>query len=145
MPIPEAAVNINPSELGATGVETWLWGSSAEPVSLSVTVRGYSVSGVAAPTEWRWNMGSSRGTANPPTDLVAISPGSPAHPAAGYTYETKGGYTVTHQVEWSGTFTVSGWGLSGLTLDAGTIVAEATRPYDVVEIRSVRLPPDGSG
>jgi hypothetical protein len=144
VPIPQPGININPGELGATGVETWLWSSAADPVSVSVTLRGYAVTGVAAPTEWHWNMGAMAGTSNPPPGLRAGRPGSPDQPAVRYTYETKGGYTITHQVEWSGTFTVSGWGLPGLTLDAGAIVVESSRPYQVVEIRSVRLPPDGT-
>jgi hypothetical protein len=145
IPIPEPGININPGERGATGIETWLWGSSAEPVSVTVTVRGYTVAGVATPTEWRWNMGSVAGSSNPSPSLRSGRPGSPGDPAARYTYETKGGYTIAHQVEWSGSFTVSGWGLPGLTFDAGAILVESSRTYPVVEIRSVRLPPDGSG
>ncbi len=142
--VPEPAINISPSSLGATGIETWLWGASAAGVPVSVSVRGYTVSGVAAPTEWRWSMGATERTSNPPPDLRASVPGSPDQPAARYTYETKGSYTITHHVVWSGTFTVSGWGLAGVALDAGAIIVETSRPYPVAEIRSVRLPSEES-
>jgi hypothetical protein len=145
VPIAEPSININPDGLGATGIETWLWGSSADPVSVSVTVRGYTVTGVASPTEWQWNMGSISGTSNPSPALRASTPGSSQAPAGRYTYETKGSYTITHEVTWSGTFTVTGWGLPALPLNAGIIVVESSRPYQVVEIRSVRLPAEGSG
>ncbi len=143
-PIPAPAVNINPGEEGATGIESWLWGAPAAAVPVSVSVRGYTVSGVAGAAEWRWNMGATEGTANPAPDLEASRPGSPEAPAARYVYETKGAYSVTHRVVWSGSFTVTGWGLDGLVLDAGIIVVESTRPYTVIEIRSVRQTPGDS-
>jgi hypothetical protein len=145
VPSPEPAISINPVELGATGIETWLWGATAESVSVSVTVRGYTVTGTATPTQWRWNMGGTAGTSNPAPELRAGRPGSAADPAVRYTYETKGTYRLTHEVVWSGSFTVSGWGLAGLTLDAGVIIVTSSRDYPVAEIRSVRLSPAGSG
>lgn len=132
-PVTEPVIGVNPDNEGLTGLDTWLWGYDSGPVPVSVTLRGYTVTGIARIVRWTWEMGDPQAGFRESSD-----PGSEEHPAASYTYETKGDYTLVHSTYWRATFTVSGHGLPDIPLDAGAVATSVSRPYDVVEVRGIR-------
>ena len=73
--------------------------------------------------------------------VESSTPGSEANPSAEYMYETKGDYTVTLTVWWSGDFTFSGNGVPPQTETLGESSRSSSRPYHVIEVRSVLVGP----
>lgn len=136
---PAPTVNISPNGRGVTGLATRLWADAPTPVVVGpLVVRSWSVTGRADPTKWEWLMGDMTGTRNPDPYLSSTRAGSESDPAVTYTYETKGGYTVTMTVTYDGAFTVVG--PYGVTVNAsiGAITVTNSRAYDVIEVRSAR-------
>jgi hypothetical protein len=142
IPIPDPTIGVSPVNglAGARGpAMTMLWDANgAAPLSVTVTIRGYTVTATAGPEEWEWDMlASGPEGRNPSPILRATRPGTRDDPAATYTYETRGDYTITLRVRWRGAFTFSGNGVPSETRPLGTTTQESTTGYHVIEIRPV--------
>jgi hypothetical protein len=142
-PLPAPAWGVSPQADGLTGLETWLWDDNGDAGrDVTATIRGYAVTTHAEPESWRWTM-AEPGEPGPPSRtnpnpvVAASQPGTPSDPAASYTYETAGDYTLTLRVTWRGTYTFSGNGAPPVTVDLGTIVRESSRDYHVAQLRPV--------
>ncbi|MGH9165302.1 MAG: hypothetical protein ACRDZW_07325 [Acidimicrobiales bacterium] len=153
-PIAVPTFGVNPDQ-GLTGLRTWLWDpNGVAPVSATVQLRGYTAQATATPVRWEWTMGGQPGDTesrrNPSYRVVSTQPGrawAPSGggpPAATYMYETRGDYTLTMTVTWTGSYTYSDPAGAVQSVDLGTTTRTATRPYHVVEIRSVLEPLDTS-
>ena len=147
VPLPAPRFGVNPAINGLTGLDTFLWDPDAGPRTATVTLRGYTAQASAQAVRWTWRMSepgepgpASRSNPNPV--VQASTPGSRDTPAATYMYETKGDYTLTATVMWSGTYSYSGNGQPPQTVSLGTTERDSTQPYHVVEIRSVLEPLD---
>ena len=140
-PLPDPAWGINPVVNGLTGLETWLWDpNGGASVTATVTLRGYTATATARPLRYEWRMWQRGDTpnVNPSPVVTATTPGSEAAPAARYMYETRGDYTLTHTVVWTGTYTFTGPGVAA-TADLGTTTRSSTRPYHVISVRGARV------
>lgn len=137
VPLPEPAWGLSPPEKGLTGLPTWLWDPrGGAPVTATVDLGGFTATATARPVKYVWTMWD-RGdgpNSNPHPMLVSDVPGSEARPAATYTYETRGDFTVTQTVTWAGTYTFTGPGVNDV-VDLGTTSISSTRTYHVVEVR----------
>ena len=147
VPLPAPRFGVNPAINGLTGLDTFLWDPDAGPRTATVTLRGYTAQASAQAVRWTWRMSepgepgpASRSNPNPV--VQASTPGSRETPAATYMYETKGDYTLTMAVVWSGTYTYSGNGQPSQTVSLGTTDRSSNQSYHVVEIRSVLEPLD---
>jgi hypothetical protein len=136
-PAPRCAAGEAP---GLTGLETLLWIDPPPPpeVSVTVAIRGYTVTTRAHPVRYRWDMrqpGDTESTRNPDPSFTTTGPGTRDAPAARYRWETKGDYHIALAVVWEGSYTFSGFGVSR-TEPLGPVTGEATVvPYHVIEIR----------
>ena len=143
-PAPPCAVGEAP---GLTGLETLLWVDPAPPAEVTVTVniRGYSVTSRARPVRYNWRMrqdGDTESSRNPSPAITTPTPGSPAAPAARYRWETKGDYRVSLAVVWQGSYTFSGFGVASRTESLGPVTGQPqTVPYHVIEVVSVPADP----
>ena len=139
-PAPPCAAGEAP---GLTGLETLLWVEPPPPPEASVTVsiRGYTVTTRAHPVRYEWEMrqpGDTESTRNPDPTFSADRPGTRAAPAARYRWETKGDYRISLSVVWEGSYTFSGFGVSR-TEALGPVTGTPTIvPYHVIEIRARR-------
>lgn len=142
VPLPTPGLGINPDGEGLTGLETWLWSTNPGPVAAQTSIRGYTTTATATPVRWVWQMWRDGDTPNlnPNPRVESADPGSAASPAATYTYETKGDYTVTLTVWWAGDFTFTGFGVSQRE-SLGDTSREASRLYHVIEVVSVLVAP----
>lgn len=129
VPIPEPAILSNPGGRGLTGLETLFWAADPGPVSVSVTIRGWNVTGTLTAQRWTWTTGDGG-------RYEASSPGNADDPAARHTYEMKDTWPVALQVGWSGSYTVSGFGTTYTVTGLATTSASAL-DYDVIEVRGV--------
>lgn len=127
---PVPVVGVNPDGDGLTGLETWCWYGGETQVSVSTSLRGYTITGSAEAVRFAWAMGDG-------ATYASTGPGSEASPAARHTYEAKDDYALGLTVAWSGTFAFSGFGISE-SGSLGEAAVSATRPYHVVEVRAVR-------
>lgn len=136
---PEPVINISPDGRGMTGLPTYLWGEEPTPLTVGpLSLRGWTVTGRAEPKKWEWTLGEPGQGRNPDPYRMSTTPGSQESPAADYTYETKGMYTVTHTVTYDGEFTLTGpFGVT-MTTGIGGITVTASRSYDVIEVRGAR-------
>jgi hypothetical protein len=145
-PIDVPTFGVNPSEDGLTGLATWLWDpTGGSPVTANVALRGYTAHATASPVQYQWTMWEAGeppgGNVNPYPVVSADHPGSRQDPAATYMYKTKGDYTLTMTVTWAGSYTYTDPAGATQSVDLGTTIRTATRPYHVVEIRSVLVAP----
>lgn len=141
IPLPEPAWGLNPAPNGLTGLPTWLWDPrGGAPVTATVDLGGFTATATARPVRYEWKMwtASDGPNSNPPPVVVATVPGTEAEPAATYTYETKGDFSVTQTVTWAGTYTFTGPGVNDV-VDLGTTTTSAFMTYHVVEVRGTRL------
>lgn len=145
VPLPTPTFGVSPRGNGLTGLATYLWDPvGAGPRSVSTTIRGWTATATANPGTWSWTMYNSGepgppSRSNPPPNVSAHSPGSEASPAATFTYQTAGTYTITVTVTWSGSFTYTRPGFSSVTAPLGTTTRQATRSYTVAAITPVVL------
>jgi hypothetical protein len=128
-PIPQPVIHLSPIGDGLVGLDTWLWGDNHGPVTVTVSLRGWTVSGTVTPTAWVFDTSDGG-------HYTAPNPGSENSPVGAHIFGRQGTYTVTHTVEWGGGFTISGYGLAftvtGLSGDFA-----ATAAYPVIEIEAV--------
>ena len=88
--------------------------------------------------------GDTESRHNPPYRVVSTQPGrawAPGGrgwpPAGTYIYETKGDYTLTMTVTWTGSYTYTDPAGVVQSVDLGTTTRTATRSYQVAEVRPV--------
>lgn len=142
-PLPAPAWGVDPQGDGMVNLTTLLWDpTGAGGRDVSATVRGWTVTTHAEPQAWRWTMAKPdepgpASQTNPNPVVSASRPGSAADPAARYTYETAGDYTLTLRVSWVATYTFSGNGVPPQTVPLGTIVRSSSRTYHVAQLRPV--------
>lgn len=139
VPLPQPAWGLNPVGDGLTGLLTLLWDPRGDaPVSTTVDLGGFTATATARPVLYEWTMWEPGDpeNRNPYPLVTSRVPGTESKPAATYTYETKGDYTVTYTVTWEGTYTLSGPGVNEV-VDLGTTTTSSTRTYHVTEVRAV--------
>ena len=143
-PAPPCAAGEAP---GLTGLETLLWVDPAPPAEVTVTVniRGYSVTSRARPVRYSWRMrqdGDTESSRNPNPAITTLTAGSPAAPAVRYQWETKGDYRLSLAVVWQGSYTFSGFGVASRTESLGPVTGQPqVAPYHVIEVLSVPADP----
>jgi hypothetical protein len=125
--------------VGLTGLQAWLWatvGNGVVPaIAPTVQIRGYTVEVVARPVSYRWDLGDGGAR------LGSVS-GTDQTPSVDYIYQTKGRFTVTLTVSWSGTYTFSGNGVAPQTANLGPVAQGAQQlVWPVQEVRSVLVTP----
>ncbi len=101
---------------GLTGLEMLLWIDPPPPpeVSVTVAIRGYTVTTRAHPVRYQWDMrqpGDTESIRNPSPRFTTDGPGTRDAPAARYKWETKGDYRIALSVVWEGSYTFSGFGV----------------------------------
>lgn len=133
--VPEPQIGGNPEGRGLTGLASWFWVEGAtDPVEVDVMLRGWTVSGSLGADEWRWQVGDAAYT--------SAGPGSEAAPAVEHTFEREGTVGVAVDVAWSGSYTVSGYGIS-FTVPGLATTTSSSLDYEVIEVRSVVDGPEG--
>jgi hypothetical protein len=128
-PIPDPAIHVSPVGDGLVGLDTWLWGAAHGTVAVSVSLRGWTVSGQVSPISWVFETSDGG-------HYSADNPGSEANPVGSHPFSRSGTYTISHTVEWGGSFSVSGYGLTFAVGDLGGAFA-STLDYDVIEVEAV--------
>lgn len=128
-PIPDPVINRNPSTRGLTGLASWFWASIGTTVDASVTLRGWTVTGTLGAGTLTWDTGDGG-------RYQTATPGTAEAPAVEHVYERKGTWPVSVNVDWSGSYTVSGYGTS-YTVGGLTTAGTSSLDYEVVEVRSV--------
>jgi hypothetical protein len=133
-PDPTIRLGPDPSKL-AVKIPTWLWVDSQQPLTLTVAVRGLSVTVTATLKSTTWSMGEPVDEPNTSAQVPSFTcqgtgepaPASPSVstiPPCGYTYSWKslasrtkgtGTWTVTATTNWDVTWTASN-GTSGTLL-----------------------------
>ena len=132
--VPEPAIRVSPNTDGITGMDTWFWADDPGEVNAGVELQGWTTSGTLSAESWTWDTGDGG-------SYDSSGPGSEDDPAATHVYETKGTYTVTATIEWAGTVTITGYGVS-YTVDVLDATTSSDFPYDVDEVVSVVDEPD---
>ncbi len=124
-------IGVNPTIEGVTGLATRLWATSAESVTISVSIRGYTATGTATRTEFWFAPGDG-------TAARRLSRGgSGTDPAIEHVYERRGDYVLRAGALWVGQVTVTGPDLPATTIDLGQALLVVARDYHVVEVRSI--------
>jgi PKD domain len=141
-PFPPETIRTSPCGGGVTGLATWFWATvgtgPVPPISATSSIRGYAVLVTAHPVAYVWNMGDGD-----VVDGTIAGTGTAQGASATYTYQTKGAYTVSLEVRWSGTYTFSGNGVPPETQALNEVAqAPRTMTFPVEEIRSVLVSPD---
>ena len=130
---PEPALGTAPSELGLTGLATYVW--LADPpgaITAVASASGITVSARAAPVAYVWDFGdgSEELTRDPGRPWTKDRPGSVAH-----TYQATDTYTITARVLWEASYRVEGGPLRPLGGFATT--ASTTLPVRQLQARLV--------
>ncbi|MGH9164283.1 MAG: hypothetical protein ACRDZW_02070 [Acidimicrobiales bacterium] len=105
----------------------------------SVDLGGFTAAATARPVKYEWKMWDpeDQPTSNPQPLVTSRVAGTEATPAATFTYETKGDFSLSLTVTWAGTYTFTGPGVNEV-VDLGTTTTTASRPYHVIEVRGTR-------
>lgn len=144
--LPLPSVSTDPRTEGMTGLETSLWSDDptlqpfdhdADPatpprqaITVTATAGPYTVTASAYITRYRWQTGDGG-------DYRTDRPGTPDHPAARHTYETKGEWTLTVTTTWTGTYTWTATDGTTGSGDLGQVDRHSTTDYPVIETRAV--------
>jgi hypothetical protein len=132
--IPAPTIGVNPENEGVVGLDTWLWSGGATTVGIAVTLDGYTVTGIARRTGFRFDPGDG-------APVTTDEAGTGDRPAATHVYDRKGTYPLAVSSLWEADVTMTGPGLlAPLPIAIGTAVVSSTRDYPVVEVRSVLVP-----
>jgi hypothetical protein len=130
--LPRPTIEVSPPGAGLVGFESWFWSNVPNvPVTVSVTLRGWTATVTAEPVAYEWDPGDGSDT------LTAENPGDAEHPAATHPYIRQGAYEVTHSVVWRGTFRLEGYGITMTDEDLGTVRPSGTATYEVEEREAV--------
>jgi hypothetical protein len=128
--IPAPPIGVSPAQEGVVGLATWLWSGGPQQVPVAVTIRGWTVTGVATVGGYRFDPGDG-------TIVAGAIAGSLDAPAATHVYDVKATYALGVASVWDATVTMTGPGLTApVPVAIGTAVVGATRNYRVVEVRS---------
>ena len=134
VPLPPAALSVNPARVGLTQLPSWFWVTGAGfPVTVTVVVGGYSVTTTAIPVSYEWSFGDG-------ATATSGSAGSPGSPSVTHTYHFKGTYIVNLSIAYTGTYFYSGPGGTGTAALGEYVQPAASSPYVVQEVRSVLIP-----
>ncbi len=128
--IPAPTIGLNPKGVGITGLHTRLWAIGPDIVTVTATVRGYTTTGYAIRTGYRFKFGDGSGVQNTTTS------GTSSVPAATRKYQKKGTYTIEVGSLWVASVRVSGPGIPTTTTSLGEAIIIAEHSYKVVEVRS---------
>lgn len=131
-PLPAPTFGFDPSTLGLTQLPTWFWlGGVGGEVTVTVNIRGYTVTTTARPAAYYWWFGDG-------ASAVGQGAGSQSDPSVTHTYVTKASYQVEVIIAWAGQYTFAGNGVPAETVDLGTVDGPAdTATYGVQEVRGV--------
>lgn len=132
-PIEPAVIRVNPSGRGLTGLASWFWLDDPGVVETSADLEGWHVEGTARVDRWVWRVGDGTYT--------TTSAGSEADPAVEHVFERRGSVEVSVERSWTGSYTVSGYGIS-YTVDGLATEDASSVDYEVIEVRGV-LDDDG--
>jgi hypothetical protein len=130
IPWPKPTIEVNPSPEGLTGFDTWLWYPGPTSRQVGATLRGFGVTATATLNDHAWAAGDG-------WSAISETAGSPQHPSASHTYNTKGSYTLRLTQTWYPSFVITGGPFGSISgpLEPQTFVG--TRPYPVAEVRAV--------
>lgn len=134
-PIEPAVIRVNPSGRGLTGLASWFWLDDPGVVETSADLEGWHIEGTARVDRWVWRVGDDTYT--------TTSAGSEADPAVEHVFERRGDVEVSVERSWTGSYTVSGYGIS-YTVDGLATEDASSVDYEVIEVRGV-LDEDGQG
>ena len=127
-PIEPAVIRVNPSGPGLTGLASWFWLDDPGVVETSADLEGWHVEGTARVDRWVWRVGDATYT--------TTSAGSEADPAVEHVFERRGSVEVSVERSWTGSYTVSGYGIS-YTVDGLATDDASSVDYEVIEVRGV--------
>ena len=98
-------LDIAPSEIGLTGLETYVWIDEPAPVSVSAAAGGTTVDARAFPSLylWDWGDGNETLTFDSGRSWTRHRPGSIEH-----VYETRGRYDLSVEVVWEAQWRING-------------------------------------
>lgn len=123
-------IGLNPVGEGVTGLPTRLWATSPDTVTITASIRGYTATGTATRTEFRFVPGDGTPT------VRRVDGGRADAPAVAHVYERRGDVQLRAGARWVATVTVSGPDLPPTTIDLGAAIVTVSRDYHVVEVRS---------
>jgi hypothetical protein len=106
-------LEIAPSEIGLTGLETYVWIEEPRPVGVTAAAGGTTVEARASPTQylWDWGDGNDTLTYSSGRAWTEHSPGTIEH-----VYETIGRYDLSVEVVWEAQWRINGGGWRALGL-----------------------------
>ncbi len=106
-------LEIAPSEIGLTGLETYVWIEEPRPVGVTAAAGGTTVEARAFPTQylWDWGDGNDTLTSSPGRAWSEYSPGTIEH-----VYESIGRYELSVEVVWEAQWRINGGGWQALGL-----------------------------
>lgn len=128
--LPAPTLGLSPVGQGVTGLETWIWATSDETLALSLTIRGYTVTGTARLAGWQFATGDG-------TVVERAAGGAPNRPALRHAYERIGAYDLGVTARWDATVVVSGPDFAPRPTPIGEALLLATYRYPVTEVRAV--------
>jgi len=98
-------LDIAPSEIGLTGLETYVWIDEPAPVSVSAAAGGTTVDARAFPSQflWDWGDGNDTLTYDSGRPWTRYRPGTIEH-----VYETRGRYDLSVEVVWEAQWRING-------------------------------------
>jgi hypothetical protein len=136
VPLPEFDISTSPIGRGLTGLETWFWCDADTTESVTVSIRGYTVTARARAVDFEWVTGDGHSYFSDTCGNEPDPEGDGHGAAARHTYETKDFYDLELRVGWSGAFTFTGHGRrrSG---ELGGVTTVSSRRYPVSEVRAV--------
>jgi hypothetical protein len=121
--LPPPSTTIDPPRRGVTGLDTRIHTTGPHAVTISATIRGYTITGTASA------IGHVIGV-----DGTALTTGEHAH----LMFATKGIHTIEVATRWHATATLTGAALiRPVTIDLGTATVTVRVEYPVIEIRSI--------
>lgn len=125
---PKPAIEIAPSRLGLTGLDSYFWlNQEPQTIRASASVPGLSVLAEARPVQYVWGFGDGidKVTSGPGRPWTRRQPGDISH-----LYETRGRYDVLVEVIWEARWRVSGGGWNNL----GYFSNSDSEPYPVRQV-----------
>ena len=98
-------LGIAPSEIGLTGLETYVWVERPAPVAVSAAAGATTVDARAFATQYLWDWGDG-------DDTLTYEPGTPwsryREGSIGHLYETRGRYELSVEVVWEAQWRIDG-------------------------------------
>jgi hypothetical protein len=101
LPLPVAALQVDPAPTSLVNVPTAFFAGGAQSATFSPTILGTTVTINAKPTQWDWTWGDG-------TSATTTTPGVPKRPVVSKEYRQARDYSVSVATTWTGTFTVAG-------------------------------------